>query len=325
MATLTSIHVMEVAVEVVCDRKIVDPQLTDSDRWDMAVEFLRSSGDLEPGPTMTFGSNFKQSFLATVRNLKQDRYKNRLLSVLAIGTDSLLLELKLARRKRIQGAPPDMLWQYEKDTFISVDREAIAASMLELTSGHKGLVDACCDLLHQEFIDKSTRTLEMWIFVKATYYAIICACKALEPRGKELLLLLLRAGGNVKVPYDETVELLLSEGVVVDTNPDGVLCDLKFSSLLLMSTLLYGLYVRLSHSVEASPRPPRLDHAWVIGRTIERLDRSIFERAESQNADSLASEYSIQFEMFCQTEGSFVGDVSPSELDCDTGAENERR
>ncbi|EFJ34724.1 hypothetical protein SELMODRAFT_405604 [Selaginella moellendorffii] len=386
--TTTALYVRRLLEEKFCSiyvsfpRQIVDPQFTDSDRWDMVVEFLRSSGDLEPDPTMTFGSSkfmsmfrkgqgkddrpvilifdelnvfsklsedFKQSFLATVRNLKQDRHKNRLLSVLAIGTDSLLLELKLARRKRIQGAPPGfylpspggenspfsdefrmastgftlsdielLLWQYEKDTFISVDREAIAASMLELTSGHKGLVGACCDLLHREFIDKSTRTLEMWlqlrkdkligkIFVKATYYAIISTCKALEPRGKELLLLLLRAGGNVKVPYDETVELLLSEGVVVDTNPDGVLCDLKFSSLLLMSTLLYGLYVRLSHSVEAGPRPPRLDHAWVISRTIERLDRSIFERAESQNEDSLASEYSIQFEMFVKLKAVLLG------------------
>ncbi|EFJ22704.1 hypothetical protein SELMODRAFT_416430 [Selaginella moellendorffii] len=246
----------------------------------MVVEFLRSSGDLEPDPTMTFGSNIES-----------------------------------------------LLWQYEKDTFISVDREAIAASMLELTSGHKGLVGACCELLHREFIDKTTKTLEMWlqlhkdkfifkIFVKATYYAIISACKALEPRGKELLLLLLRAGCNVKVPHDETVELLLSEGVVVDTNLDGVLCDLKFSSLLLMSTLLYGLYVRLSHSVEAGPRPPRFDHIWVISRTIERLDRSIFERAESQNWDS---EYSIQFEMFVKLK------AVPSELVCDTGAENERR
>ncbi|EFJ11316.1 hypothetical protein SELMODRAFT_426518 [Selaginella moellendorffii] len=246
----------------------------------MVVEFLRSSGDLEPDPTMTFGSSAENSPFS-------DEFR-------MVSTGFTLSDIE------------SLLWQYEKDTFISVDREAIAASMLELTSGHKGLVGACCELLHREFIDKTTKTLEMWlqlhkdkfifkIFVKATYYAIISACKALEPRGKELLLLLLRAGCNVKVPHDETVELLLSEGVVVDTNLDGVLCDLKFSSLLLMSTLLYGLYVRLSHSVEAGPRPPRFDHVSVISRTIERLDRSILERAESQNWDS---EYSIQFEMF---------------------------
>ncbi|KAI5072881.1 hypothetical protein GOP47_0012987 [Adiantum capillus-veneris] len=150
----------------------------------------------------------------------------------------------------------------------------------------------------------SKQSLAKRVFVKPTYYAMVSVCRGLDEKGRDLILWLLRAQGNVTVPYDQNVECLISDGVVVDNSPDTQLCELSVSSLLLHSALLESLQLQLS-IVEPGPRD--FDHLWVITKTIERLDWSIFAIPESQNADQLASEYSIQFEFYVKLKAVLLG------------------
>ncbi|KAI5066694.1 hypothetical protein GOP47_0019318 [Adiantum capillus-veneris] len=214
-----------------------------------------------------------------------------------------------------------LLAQYEEDRHVHVDKEDIAASIFHLTGGHKGLVGVCCAELHTAFLSQSNRTLEMWerfskqnlvrhVFVKPTYYSIISVCAGLDEKGTDLILCLLRSERCVTMPYDDNVECLISEGVLVDNSPDSQLCELNISSLLLHAALLESLQLHLSTKVV--PGPHVFDHLWIITKTIERLNWSIFQIPESQNADQLASEYSIQFEFYVKMKAVLVGAYSAS-------------
>ncbi|KAI5059711.1 hypothetical protein GOP47_0026030 [Adiantum capillus-veneris] len=246
----------------------------------------------------TFGRlplSFKDSFLATLRAMKLDEDSYCLHSILLIGTDSILAELKISQEKRWAATPDgcrdrtgfeyspfshdfrmrstffsnkdieDLLAQYEQDRLIKVEKQAIAMSIFNLTSGHKGLVGVCCAELDAAFSLQSQHTLQMWerfskqslakrVLVKPTYYAMVSVCRGLDEKGRDLILSLLRAQGNVTVPSDQNVECLISDGVVVDNSPDTQLCELSVSSLLLHSALLESLQLQLSIRDEPGPR-----------------------------------------------------------------------
>ncbi|MCO5558152.1 hypothetical protein L7F22_011729 [Adiantum nelumboides] len=119
----------------------------------------------------TFGhlpNSFKDSFLATLCAMKLDKKYYCLHSILLRGTDSILSELRIAKEKRWAASQDtcaskigleyssfsydfrmkpsffsatdieDLLSQYAEDILIEVDTVAIAKSIFDLTSGHKG-------------------------------------------------------------------------------------------------------------------------------------------------------------------------------------------
>ncbi|KAI5059710.1 hypothetical protein GOP47_0026029 [Adiantum capillus-veneris] len=141
----------------------------------------------------TFGRlppSFKDSFLATLRAMKLDEDSYFLHSILFIGTDSILVEFKIAQEKRwattSDGCPgrtgfeyspfshdfrmrasffsikdiEDLLAQYKHDRLIKVEKQAIAMSIFNLTSVHKGLVGVFCAELDAAFSLQSQRTLQ---------------------------------------------------------------------------------------------------------------------------------------------------------------------
>ncbi|MCO5595629.1 hypothetical protein L7F22_049674 [Adiantum nelumboides] len=178
--------------------------------------------------------SFKDSFLAMLHAMKLDEDSYCLHSILLIGTESILAELKIAQEKRWatthDGCPgrtgfeyspfshgfqmrpsffdtkdiEDLLARYEQDRLIKMEKQAIAMSMFNI------------------------RTLQMWE-------------RGLDEKGRDLILWLLRAQGNVTVPYDQNVECLISDGVIVDNSPDTQLCELSVSSMLLHPALLESL------------------------------------------------------------------------------------
>ncbi|EFJ11257.1 hypothetical protein SELMODRAFT_447043 [Selaginella moellendorffii] len=203
----------------------------------------------------------------------------------------------------------DLLEQVNMDYNGAVqDVEQIAASILELTCGHKGLVGMCLAFVLRLELFSYVKWLERvdsyelgtYVFGQATYSRIVDSFKirARTPDGYKLLLGFLEE-------VERRCDLLkfrdlLAEGVLAVKRVDDAAGDyyVGISSPLLLTEMLRECEVK-SDNVQAPPSQSMLDRKWLIVQVVQTMDMKALQRLESENVDG-PSEYVYQFAFMCR-------------------------
>ncbi|CAG8635326.1 8917_t:CDS:2, partial [Paraglomus occultum] len=267
-------------------------------------------------------------FIATLRDLRDDRDQYWLYSVVLLGTESV--REVLATRQRPGSSSlispfsaeasfdtvrftvneiEDLLRQFSEENGFQLDLTEIAADIFHLTFGHKGLVGLCGFYLEyfvvngkrsvsfDDWTKHTTVDLPIFVMGQATYYSIIRALRHLSVNQTKILGLVLRDGTHIAFRDDNDVKFLLAEGMVViqkQLNIREVI--IQCSAPLLRSMMLSHISGPRVDLAENVPDVNVLDAQWLLERTIENLSIQHIFSEQTANANSYPSDYAFQFE-----------------------------